>query len=54
MKGNNGVSEISNFKVFIDPAQNVLITGQLNITVSVLPTATAEYINVNLGFVTSL
>lgn len=46
--------EISNYKVIINPTQNVLSTRILNITVQILPVGVADMINVNIGFVLSL
>lgn len=46
--------ELSAFKVIIDPAQNLLQTGTLIVTVQLLPEAIARNIVVNLGFVSSI
>lgn len=46
--------ELSAFRVLIDPAQNLLQTGTLTITVQLLPEAIARNIIINLGFVSSL
>ena len=46
--------ELSNFKVIIDPSQNILSTGTLVVTVQLLPEGVARNIVVNLGFTTSL
>ena len=43
-------SELSNYGVTIDPAQDILSTGILYITVQLQPTATADFITVNIGF----
>ena len=47
-------SEISNYKVIINPAQNVLSTRILNITCQVQPVGVADMINVNIGFVLAI
>lgn len=43
-------SELSNYQVLIDPTQDVLSTGILEITVQLLPIGTADFIEVNIGF----
>jgi hypothetical protein len=47
-------SELSNQKVTVSSAQNVLTTGKLVIAVELLPIGVARAITVNIGFVTSL
>ena len=47
-------AELSGFAVIIDPAQDVLSTGTLNIAVSLLLVGAADNIIINIGFVTSL
>lgn len=46
--------EISGCKATIDPDQNILSTSTLAITLQVLPVAYSKYINIDLGFTTSL
>ncbi len=46
--------EISAFSVTIDPSQNVLSTGILNVQVKIVPLGAAETITVTIGFETSL
>lgn len=46
--------EISAQQVLIDPTQNILATGILNVTVKIVPTAIARNIVVNIGFNISL
>lgn len=46
--------EISNFKTFCDPDQDVLSTSTVEISIAVQPTATARYINVSIGFKTTI
>ena len=46
--------ELSAFGVTIDPLQNVLSTSKLEITISIVPIASADNIEVNIGFTTSL
>ncbi len=41
--------EISGAKAYIDPAQNILATNELNINLSILPVGQAKYINITLG-----
>jgi hypothetical protein len=43
-------NELSNYGVIIDPVQDVLSTNILYITVQLQPTATADFITVNIGF----
>jgi hypothetical protein len=42
--------ELSGFATIIDPAQDILATGILTITVQLLPLGTADFIVVNIGF----
>ncbi|TAN18827.1 MAG: hypothetical protein EPN37_04505 [Chitinophagaceae bacterium] len=42
--------EISGFQAFIDPTQNVIATGQLNIVMSITPVGYSKQIIVQLGF----
>ncbi len=42
--------EISSVSCFIDPAQNILSTNQLNVVLSIIPVGYATRININLGF----
>jgi hypothetical protein len=51
MKGNG---EISAYKVFIDPTQNILGTNTLYVVVKIVPYATANEIVVSLGFASSV
>lgn len=51
MKGNG---EISDYKVFIDPKQNILGTNTLQVVVKIVPYATANEIVVSLGFAASI
>jgi hypothetical protein len=46
--------EVSGYKVFIDPDQNILSTGLLNVNISIVPTGTIEQITVNIGFVATI
>lgn len=46
--------ELSNFSVYIDPAQDVLATSQLLITVKIQPRGVARTIEVTIGFEASL
>jgi len=46
--------EISAFSVIIDPSQNVISTSKLEITVKIVPIATADEIEVTIGFATSV
>lgn len=48
------LGEISNFKTFCDPDQDVLGTSQVDIVIAIQPTATARYIQVSIGFKTSI
>lgn len=47
-------NEISNYAVIIDPAQDVLSTGILEITAQIQPIGVADFIEINIGFVTSI
>lgn len=42
--------EISNISCFIDPAQNILSTNQLNVSLTITPVGYATNITINLGF----
>lgn len=42
--------EISDFEAYVDPAQNILSTGRLDIVCKVTPLGTLKEINVSLGF----
>jgi len=46
--------EIADGNVQIDPAQDVAATSTLVITVNILPTGIAEFITLNIGFVTQI
>lgn len=46
--------ELSNFKVTVDPEQNVLATSELLITVRIQPRGVARHIKVNIGFAVNL
>jgi len=54
LEGMEADREISGQDVLIDPAQNVLSTSTLEVTIKVLPLGVAEFITVNIGFVTNL
>lgn len=43
--------QISNFSAFVDPNQNILSTGRLDVVCSVTPLGTLKNIEVSLGFV---
>lgn len=43
-------NEISSFEAYIDPAQNIISSGAMNINVTIIPTAILRQINVNLSF----
>lgn len=49
---NNGA--ISNFKVLIDPDQDVLADSTIDVVIGILPTGTARYIEVSIGLVASI
>ncbi len=42
--------EIGNFECFIDPKQNILSTGVLNVSCKIVPRGILKEINVTLGF----
>jgi Protein of unknown function (DUF2586) len=42
--------EISDVSCFIDPAQNILSTNELNVVLKVLPVGYATEIEISLGF----
>ena len=42
--------EISGFTAYIDPAQDLITSGRLNIQAKVVPTALLKEINVDLSF----
>ena len=46
--------EISAYDIIIDPAQNVLSTSTLAVTIKIVPVGDAEFITVNIGFTLSL
>ena len=46
--------DISNYNVYINPSQNIVSTGILNITISILPNSYSRTINVSIGLVTKL
>lgn len=46
----NMQNEISNFKCFVDPAQNILSSGKLAISCKIVPKGILKKINVTLGF----
>lgn len=48
--GTEMAGEISGFTAYIDPAQNVLATGRMDVTCKIVPLATLREINVNLSF----
>lgn len=45
-----GAGEISSMSAFVDPAQNILSTGQLVVNLSIVPVGYTKIIQVNLGF----
>jgi hypothetical protein len=47
-------NELSAYSVVIDPAQDVLATSNLNVTVKLLPIGVARQITVNIGFTTKI
>lgn len=47
-------AELSNYKIIIDPSQNIVSTGILEVSVELLPVGTTDFITVNIGFVTKL
>lgn len=46
--------EISAFEVFVDPAQDVVSTGILNVSIKIIPVGSSEEINVKLGYTLNL
>ena len=44
-------NEISSLDVYVDPAQNILSSSQIEVRFSVVPTGTARTISVTIGFV---
>lgn len=48
--GTEMAGEISGFTAYINPAQNVLATGRMEVTCKIVPLATLREINVNLSF----
>jgi hypothetical protein len=46
--------EISAYSVTIDPAQNVLSTNKIVETVKILPIGVADFIEINIGFTTTI
>ena len=46
--------DLSNYSVTINPAQDVLATSKVIISIALLPKGVARYIQVNIGFVTNL
>lgn len=48
--GTQMAGEISGFTAYIDPAQNVLATGRMDVICKIVPLATLREINVNLSF----
>lgn len=42
--------EVSAMDVYVDPAQNILATSELQVSFSLVPTGTARQINVTIGF----
>ena len=47
-------TEISAFNVIIDPAQDVLSTSEIEITVEIVPVGVARTITVNIGFTVAI
>lgn len=47
-------SELSNYAIIIDPAQNILSTGELVLTAKLQPKGIADFITINVGFTTSI
>jgi len=54
LEGMQADREISGKNVLIDPAQDVLATSTLEVTVQILPLGVAEFITVNIGFTANL
>lgn len=46
--------DLSNYSVTINPSQNVLATSKVIIAIALLPKGVSRYIQVNIGFTTSL
>jgi len=46
--------ELSGYKVIINPEQDVLSTGNLELTIQNVPVGVSRNINVNVGFVTKV
>lgn len=46
--------EISGYKVFVDPDQNVLSTSVVNVAIAIVPKGVSRTINVTIGFTLSL
>jgi hypothetical protein len=47
-------SELSDYAIIIDPSQDVLSTGILEITAELLPIGVADFITINVGFTVAL
>jgi hypothetical protein len=47
-------NELSNYSVVIDPAQDVLATNNLDVTIKLLPIGVARQITVKIGFTTKI
>ena len=47
-------NELSAYNIIINPNQNIVSTGILVVTVELLPIGSADFITVNIGFVTQL
>lgn len=47
-------AEISGYSVYINPAQNVLLTSTINVEVKIVPYGTAREFDITLGFAVSL
>jgi hypothetical protein len=43
-------SEISNFRIFIDPTQNIASTGIIEIQIAIVPVLSADWITVSIGY----
>jgi len=48
------LEQISGMQVFIDPATNIVSTGQVNVTIKIQPVGYARLISVSIGFAVSL
>lgn len=46
--------ELSGYKVFVDPDQNVLSTSTVNVAIAIVPKGVSRVINVTIGFTLSL